>query len=141
VQAGHRSVPHTADSRIEAWAPTFEECVAEAVTAMVETFADVSKARPTDTASFELAEDTDVDTLVDVLDEVIYLMDTADVIPLATRVERRREGHEAGYEVVFDVCGLDQVEVIGAVPKAVCFHGRRLDETPEGWTCSVTLDV
>ncbi|HEV8559398.1 MAG TPA: archease [Actinophytocola sp.] len=37
---GHRAVPHTADIRIEAWAPTREACLGEAVAALVESFAD-----------------------------------------------------------------------------------------------------
>ncbi|WP_420884068.1 archease [Micromonospora sp. CPCC 205547] len=37
---GHRRVPHTADVRIEAWAPDQESCLAEAVDALVETFVD-----------------------------------------------------------------------------------------------------
>ncbi|SCE66445.1 Archease protein family (MTH1598/TM1083) [Micromonospora haikouensis] len=41
---GRRSVAHTADVRIEAWAPDREGCVAEAVAAMVETFADTTGA-------------------------------------------------------------------------------------------------
>lgn len=38
---GHRSVPHTGDLRVEAWAPTREECIAEAVRGMVASFADL----------------------------------------------------------------------------------------------------
>lgn len=43
---GHRTVPHTADLRIEAWAPTAELCIAEAVRAMVWGFADLPMAAP-----------------------------------------------------------------------------------------------
>jgi len=39
---GHRSVPHTADLRIEAWGPTREDSIAEAVRGLVESFADIS---------------------------------------------------------------------------------------------------
>jgi SHS2 domain-containing protein len=138
MPAGHRSVPHTADTRIEAWAPTRELCVAEAVTAMVEAFADIAAARPTDAAAFEVAEDSDEDLLVEVLSEVIYLMETADVLPLRAIVE---PAEEEGYDVRFEVTGLDQVELIGAVPKAVSLHGLRFEEGSDGWSCTVTLDV
>jgi SHS2 domain-containing protein len=138
MQSGHRSVPHTADTRIEAWASTREFCVAEAVTAMVEAFADISGARQTDTAAFEVAEDSDEDLLVEVLAEVIYLMDTADVVPLRASIA---PAEEEGYDVRFEVTGVDQIEVIGAVPKAVSLHGLRFAEHADGWSCSVTLDV
>jgi SHS2 domain-containing protein len=138
MQPGHRSVPHTADARIEAWAPTRELCIAEAVTAMVETFADLASATPIDVAVFEVAEDGDEDLLVAVLSEVVYLMETADVLPLGATVE---PAEEQGYDVRFEVTGIDQAELIGAVPKAVSLHGLRFDENPDGWACAVTLDV
>ena len=43
---GHRTVPHTADLRIEAWAPTREECLAEAVRGLVDSFAVVAPQPP-----------------------------------------------------------------------------------------------
>ena len=43
-RCGHTSVPHTADLRIEAWGPTREDCIAEAVRGLVESFADVNQA-------------------------------------------------------------------------------------------------
>ncbi len=44
--SGHRSVPHTADLRIEAWSPSREGCIGEAVRGTVESFLDTSGARP-----------------------------------------------------------------------------------------------
>ncbi len=38
---GHRNVPHTADLRIEAWGPTREDCIAEALRGLVESFAEM----------------------------------------------------------------------------------------------------
>lgn len=139
MQAGHRSVPHTADTRIEAWAATREVCVAELVAAMVETFADVRTARRTGTATFEITNDSDEQALVEVLGEIIFLMDTADAIPVrASVVAAEREG----YTVSLDVTGIDQVELVGAVPKAVSLHDLRFEERPDGgWSCGVTLDV
>ena len=43
---GHRTVPHTADLRIEAWAPTREECMAEAARGLVGSFAAVAGSPP-----------------------------------------------------------------------------------------------
>lgn len=48
---GHRVRAHAAETVLEAWAPTKDECVAEAVHALVDSFADsqpaCSLARPT----------------------------------------------------------------------------------------------
>ena len=67
------------------------------------------------------------------------LMDTADVIPVrASIVAAEREG----YTVSLDVTGIDQVELVGAVPKAASLHDLRFEERPDGWwSCGVTLDV
>ncbi|MBA8824465.1 SHS2 domain-containing protein [Saccharopolyspora lacisalsi] len=69
-ESGHRSLPHTADPRIEAWGPTRQARLGEAVAAVVESFADVSTARPERTATTDLAASDDEDALVSVLDEV-----------------------------------------------------------------------
>lgn len=45
--SGHRSVLHTADLRIQAWAPTRDGCIKQAVLCTVESFLDTSLASPT----------------------------------------------------------------------------------------------
>lgn len=42
TSSGHRSVPHTADLRIEAWAPTRDGCIRQAVLGTVESFLDLN---------------------------------------------------------------------------------------------------
>jgi hypothetical protein len=44
VRRGHRTVAHTADLRVEAWAPSREQCIAEAVLGTVAAFVDTSSA-------------------------------------------------------------------------------------------------
>jgi SHS2 domain-containing protein len=134
---GHGSVPHTADVRIEAWAPTRERCVAEAVAGMVDTFADVSGIAPTGTADLRVERESDEDLLVAVLDEVIYLLDTRDLLPVATEVT----AVGVGLAVRFATAGIEGVPVVGAVPKAVSLHELRLERRSGGWWCAVTLDV
>jgi SHS2 domain-containing protein len=136
-ESGHRSVPHTADARIEAWAPTRERCVAEAVAAMVDGFADVSGAPPAGTVEFHVAPAADPDLLVSVLDRVIYLMDVDSRLPVSADV-RAAEG---GLDVRLAMAEPDRVETFGAVPKAVSLHELRFAERDGGWSCAVTLDV
>jgi SHS2 domain-containing protein len=135
--AGHRMVPHTADLRIEAWAPTAEQCVAEAVRAMVCGFTDVPSAAPTVRREFVVRDGDVEEQLVTVLDEVIYRMDTDGEIPQA--VEVRGEG--PNLRVALAMADVAQVTVIGAVPKAVSLHQLRFGRDDEGWHCAVTLDV
>ncbi len=136
-ESGHRSLPHTADLRIEAWGPTRQACLGEAVAAMVESFADVSTARPVRTATADLTASDDEDALVSVLDEVIYLLDTENVVALGAEVEHLRDT----LRVRVPVAPLDELDLFGAVPKAVSLHG--LDFSAHGrlWRCTATVDV
>ncbi|TDC52510.1 archease [Micromonospora sp. KC207] len=135
---GHRSVAHTADVRIEAWAPDREGCLAEAVPAMVETFADTTGAGAGTEAGFDVPAGTDEDLLVGVLDEVIFRLETEGVLPVTARVTGTGEG---GLRVRWRVVAVDAVELVGAVPKAVALHGLRFGPGPDGWSCAVILDV
>ncbi|NJP34035.1 archease [Micromonospora sp. HSS6-12] len=137
-ERGHRCVPHTADVRIEAWAPTREACVAEAVTALVDSFTDPGGARPAADREFHTPPADDQDLLVDVLDEVIFRMDTTGELPLRTEVTDDGDG---GLRVRWQTVGTDALELIGAVPKAVALHELRFGPDGPGWSCAVTLDV
>ena len=73
---GHRSVPHTADLRIEAWGPTREDCIAEAVRGLVESFADISETTHQRVIEHHLDAGSDADLLAAAVEEVIYHLDT-----------------------------------------------------------------
>ncbi|MEW2477839.1 archease [Micromonospora gifhornensis] len=134
---GHRLVPHTADVRIEAWAPDRAGCLAEAVTAMVESFADLAGARLHAEREFRPPPAADEDLLVAVLDEVIYRMETADELPLVTEIT----DDAGGLRVRWGVTATGEVELTGAVPKAVSLHELRFGGDDAGWSGAVTLDV
>ncbi|MCW3820604.1 archease [Micromonospora sp. DR5-3] len=135
---GHRNVPHTADVRIEAWAPDREGCVAEAVAAMLDTFVDTAGADAAAETEFAVPPDDDQDMLAAVLDEVIFRLETAGVLPLATDV---RAADGGGLLVRWWTVDADAVELVGAVPKAVALHELRFGPDQDGWSCAVTLDV
>ena len=137
---GHRGVPHTADLRIEAWAPTRERCVAEAVKGMVGSFADVSAVRPTGTTVLEVPPGPDDDLLVAVLDEVIYRLDADGEIVLDAEVTGTPDGGLAARLRTGDAA---EAREIGAVPKAISLHDLRIGADPETgeWSCTVTIDV
>lgn len=134
---GHRSVPHTADARVEAWAPTREGCVAEAVAALVDAFVDISQARPVASEDFRIPAGPDEDMLVAVLDRVVYLIDTTGRVPLSAEVSAA----DGGLGVRLGMADPQAVEVTGATPKAVSLHELRFAPDDAGWSCAVTLDV
>lgn len=140
--SGHGAVPHTADMRVEAWSPTAEGCIAEAVRAVVEGFADTSGATVVGERAYEVTAESDVDLLVAVLEEVVYRMDADGEIPLDAEVGSiRSAGAGLGLSVRFRMADADTAVPVGAVPKAVSLHDLQLRGGPGGWTCRVTLDV
>jgi SHS2 domain-containing protein len=136
-ERGHRSVPHTADIRIEAWAPTRENCLAEAVAGLVASFVDLAGARPARTSTVDLTADSDADALVQLLDEVIYLLDTQGEVPIGTEVVPGPDGPA----MRLHLAPVADTRPIGAVPKAVTLHDLRFGRTDGGWSCTVTIDV
>jgi SHS2 domain-containing protein len=134
---GHRTVPHTADLRVQAWAPTREQCVAEAVVGLVEAFADVSGVPPRQQRTITVRADRDDDLLLTVLDEVVYLLDTERLVPVAVDVE----SGGPDVRVVLDLVDVGAVEQVGAAPKAVSLHALRLGTTCSGWFATAVVDV
>ena len=136
---GHRSVPHTADLRIEAWGPTREDCIAEAVRGLVESFADVSGAGGHRTVECHLAAGSDADLLAAAVEEIIYRLDASGEVPVAVAVGRAADG---GIDLVLRAVGATTVEIIGAAPKAASLSGLACaPDASEGWSCAVTIDV
>ena len=136
---GHRSVPHTADLRIEAWGATREDCIAEAVRGLVESFADVSGAVRYHTVEGHLAAGSDADLLAAAVEEVIYRLDTSGEVPVAVEVGRAADG---GIALALRAVDASTVEFTGAAPKAASLSGLACAPDAAGrWSCAVTIDV
>ncbi|HEY9388289.1 MAG TPA: archease [Mycobacteriales bacterium] len=136
-QRGHRLVPHTADMRITAWAATREECVVEAVRAVLDGFLTPTGSGPVRTVTFQATGPTDADLLASVLDEMIYLLDVTGEVPVAVGVDPAADG----LRVRFGLAPLSPDRVVGAAPKAVTLHELEFGRTDGHWRCTVTLDV
>ncbi|MER8220430.1 archease [Streptomyces sp. NPDC094143] len=135
--SGHRAVPHPGDIRIEAWAACREHCLAEAVLAMVECFADLSGVRPTAVDRVRLGEASDDDLLAALLDEVIFRMEAYGEVPVDVEADEA----DGGLDVRLAVTALADVQITGAVPRAVAWEELRIGPDPYGWSCSVRVDA
>ena len=135
---GYRVLPHTADTRIEAWAPARAACLEAAVRALVSTFADVTGAEATDSIEESFAESTDEDLLVAVLEQVIYLVEVVGVVPVTVDLVDEKAGRLAGS---FGVVPLEAVEICGSAPKAIALSDLAFEERDNEWRCLVTIDV
>jgi SHS2 domain-containing protein len=135
---GYRVLPHTADTRIEAWAPARAACLEAAVRALVSTFADVTGAEATDSIGESFAESTDEDLLVAVLEQVIYLVEVVGVVPVTVDFVDQKAGRLVGS---FAVAPLEAVQICGAAPKAIALSDLVFEDRDNKWRCLVTIDV
>jgi SHS2 domain-containing protein len=147
ARRGHRSLPHTADLRIEAWGPTREECLAEAVMGLVDSFADVgglAESAGNGVVRCHLTGETDADLAAQALEEVIYHLDTGGLIPVRATAH---PGADGGIDLILVMADAGTVDIIGAGPKAVSLSGLRLAPvtsglgTAGGWRGTITVDV
>ncbi|WP_435280906.1 archease [Streptomyces koelreuteriae] len=136
-ECGHRTVPHPGDVRIEAWAACREHCLAEAVLALVECFADVSGVRATAVDQVRLAEASDDDLLATLLDEVIFRWEEYGQVPVDVEADEA----DGGLDVRLAVIGLADVAITGSVPTAVAWEELRIGPDPYGWSCAVRVDA
>jgi SHS2 domain-containing protein len=136
---GHRSVPHTADLRIETWGPTREDCIAEAVRGVVESFADVSGAGYQHAINRHLTVGSDADLLAAAVEEVICALDIGGQVPVAVEVGLAADG---GIDLALLTVDVGTVEIIGAAPKAASLSGLACAPDASGrWSGAVTIDV
>jgi SHS2 domain-containing protein len=133
---GHRVVSHPAELDIQAWGRNREECLVEALDALVESFADVAAVRATSAVRLELQDGPPEDLLVLLLGEVIARIDGERSVP----VDVEAEVGDGIVGVRLTLAPLDDVRIVGPAPKAVSLHRLHFEPDPRGWTCSVVLD-
>lgn len=135
---GHRLVPHTSDCIIEAWGPDRLSCVCEAMSALVEVFAETPDEAVSRTIPLSVEETSDRDLLVALLEEEIYTIDVLGVVPIGFHLANTEDGGVAGDMDVVDAHG---AELVGPVPKAVSYHDLEFAEEGGEWRCHVLVDV
>lgn len=104
---------------------------------MVDGFADLAGSEARGAVELRVHPGSDEDLLIDVLDEVIYLVETAGQVPVATHIEP----DEGGLRVWFELTDAELAEPRGLAPKAISLHDLRFVRDSSGWSCGVTLDA
>jgi SHS2 domain-containing protein len=137
TEPGHRIGPHTADCVIEAWGPDRLSCLAEAMKAVVDVFAELREECSAKVVPVWVAPGTDVEMLVSLLEDVIYVTDVIGV-PVRFHLVSADAGAVSGYMEVVDP---SEVEQVGPVPKAVSYHGIEMGQRDGVWRCSAVIDV
>jgi SHS2 domain-containing protein len=139
LETGHRLLPHTADIRVEAWGVTRATCLAELVAGIVDSFVDRTgtDSLPSTVVPVEHHGGNDRDLAVWLVEEVLWLLDTDGVVPVAVDLTDNGNGLHGDLHVVSG----DLVEVIGSAPKAVSYSDLIVEQTDQGWHSVATIDV
>lgn len=136
--SGHRLLPHTADVIVEAWGPTRDACLRHAVLGLVETFADVHEVTASASVPLAFPPDSGENLVVALLEEVLYLLDAGNQVPVDVTIAAAADGGLHGEFLVVPATAVDQH---GAVPKAITHYGLELGQNAGTWRCRVTVDV
>ena len=136
--AGHRLLPHPADCIIEAWGPDRASCLTEALQAMVNEFAEVPDVPATRVLPLVAQSRGAEDALVSLLEDVMYAVDVFSVVPVRFHLMETEDGDIVGD---MEVVPVEQVLVVGPMPKGVSYH--ELSMAPQGgsWRCHALIDV
>jgi SHS2 domain-containing protein len=135
LDAGHRRRPHGTGVTVEAWGPSRGACLDQVVRALVEGF-EVGDVPATEPVPVHV-EGTDLDLLVGVLEEVVYVIDVLGMLPVDVSLEDTEEGGVAGF---FDAVSLERVRTSGALPEAVSRSGLVFEHDGE-WHCEAVVEV
>lgn len=127
---------HTADTVIEAWGPTRAACYEEAVAAFVDVFAATDAVEGSD-EPFRVGPGRPEDLLVLLLEEVLFDADARGRVPIATEIEVRGDCLLGRFIVV----PVDDVDIVGPIPKGVSYSDLEFGPSPTGWRCRATVDV
>lgn len=134
---GFRILSHTADTGIEATAPSFPDLLAELARGMFASMAVPSVDKPTRSVVIEVEAGSGDDLVVDALSELLYRSEIDDVLLHEFRVEGSTE------MVTVEASGtpLRDTEQTGPPIKAVTYHDLVVEQRPEGWYARVYFDV
>jgi len=134
---GFTTRAHTADTILEAWGPSREACLEEAARGFVASFADADRATPTSRVEVPLRGDS-TELLHGLLEEIIYQLDTEDVVPAQVSVGPADDGVVA----VLRLVPAASAEQVSAAPKAIAYSDLTCESEDTGeWRCQVTIDV
>ncbi len=128
---------------LEAWGTTKEECLSRLATGLVAGFAAPLPEAPApleEPFTLEVGDDPSLEeTVVAFLEEVLFLVETEDRVPVRTEVDSLEPGRVEGRYYLLSV---EEVEEVGAVPKAVSYEDLIFARAGDGlWHARAIVDV
>jgi len=134
----YRILSHTADTGIEATAPTFAELVGELARAMFALMATVDPCPADHHLTMTVPAAPREELVVDALSELLYQAEVEDLILCDIKVEEAEDG---SLRIEAAGVGTKEVELAGPPVKAVTYHALTAEPRDDGWFGRVILDV
>lgn len=134
----HTTLSHTADTGIEATAPTLITLVEELATGMFELMAPVDPCPGDEEVKATVEASTIADLVVDSLSELLYLAEAEDLHLCRFEVELQGESILRIRAVGGPIA---DAEPTGPPIKAVTYHQLEVFQSDEGWYARVYFDV
>ena len=131
-------IDHTADAGIRVEAPTLEDLFETAGSAFTELVTSVDSIECRVERRFKLQEDDIENLLVSWLQELLYLLDTEDLIFARFQVKLHDFSLEAtAWGDVFD----PNIHAMKTEIKAVTYHQLEVTKSDQGWQAQVIFDI
>ena len=131
----HTVLSHTADTGIDATAPTFAGLVAELATGMFGLMA--APAEPTRTVETTIDSREPADLVIDSLSELLYLSEVEGLVFVAFDVAST----DGGLAITAHGLPSGDIDLVGPPIKAVTYHGLVVEPFAEEWHGRVYFDV
>lgn len=138
ARRGHRALPHTADVRLEAWGADVAACCEEALAALIATFVDAPPAKTVEVRRAQIPAGPEEAQLLAALEELIFISDTAERVPVRARVQHAPGDRLA---LAFELAERSEVHGTGAVPKAISRSGLRVESRPGRVSARFLVDL
>lgn len=127
---------------LEAWGPDLPACCEEAVAALASVYVEGTGAETAteevDRLALHLAPGADDEVLLELLEEVIFTLDTSVGVPVRAEIA---VGDDRGLDVELVLADPATVEPTGAVPKAVSRSELAVTSQRNGLRCRFLVDV
>lgn len=133
-------IAHTADKGIEVWADTADELFAVSAEALFGLMVDISAHSPT---SSRQVDETAVDReslFVKWLSDLLFHFDSEQQLPVTFHIESLTNTHLVA-SVEWLPVDVETFQPLGALVKAITYHGLVVEERPEGWFAHFFVDV
>ena len=139
VEAGYRTIDHTADKAIEVWAPDLGELILQAARGLIDLLVEPGQLAPACEVEISVTAEGPEVLLHDALSEILYLVEDDGLMPLRVRLASQ-DGPQVSLNIGVVEMATAEPHVSGLI-KAVTYHNLEIEQTSSGLRTQVVFDT